>query len=325
MCYYCSFSEGKQTKIVPSPRKTAQNYNIFCKYPKKIVILHDFYWFFCEIIDFFMKKTGKNTEIWKFIGKNVLIALLIVIVVLTIVILSLKKYTDHGHEIEVPQVTGLYQQEAEFLLKETGLQLSVIDSTFSSRVPLGTIVEQNPPAESHVKSGRMVYVVLNASVKRQVVLPELHDVSYRQAENTLRQLGLEVDSIIYEPSEYRDLILDLRLEDRSLETGDMITEGSKITIVVGQGIGTEMIQVPDLSGLSLSSARSMLLVQHLTMGQVQYDVEPTEENHDDYIVFMQEPQAGTMLLEGSSVEVKLSTDKAKAVTTNNVENEEEFF
>ena len=41
MCYYCSFSEGKQTKLVPLPRKTAQNYNIFCKYPKKIVILHE--------------------------------------------------------------------------------------------------------------------------------------------------------------------------------------------------------------------------------------------------------------------------------------------
>lgn len=272
-----------------------------------------------------MKNTGKNTEKLKFIGVNVLIALLIVIVILTVVVISLKKYTDHGHEIEVPQITGLYQNEAEFLLSEAGLKLEVIDSTFSTKVPLGTIVEQNPAAESHVKNGRVVYVVVNASAKRQVILPELHDVSYRQAENMLRQLGLEIDSVVYEPSEYRDLILDLRMGDKSLETGDKITEGASITLVVGQGIGTEMMQVPDLSGLNIVTARSMLLAQHLTMGQTQYDVEPTEDNREDYVVFMQEPQAGTMLLEGSSVSVKLSTDKAKAVTANNVENEEEFF
>ena len=69
-----------------------------------------------------MKNTGKNTKTWKFIGVNMLIALLIVIVILTVVVLSLKSYTDHGHEIEVPQVTGLYEQEAKFLLSESGLQ-----------------------------------------------------------------------------------------------------------------------------------------------------------------------------------------------------------
>ena len=272
-----------------------------------------------------MKNTSKNTQTWKFIGVNMLIALLIVIVILTVVVLSLKSYTDHGHEIEVPQVTGLYEQEAKSLLSESGLQLEIIDSTFSSKVPLGTIVEQNPVAESHVKSGRVIYVVVNASVKKQVVLPELHDVSYRQATNILRQLGLDIDSVVYEPSEYRDLVLDLRVEDRSLETGDKITEGTKVIMVVGQGVGTEMIYVPDLGGLSVASARSLLLSQHLTMGQVQYDVEPTEETKDAYVVYLQEPRAGSTLIEGSSVSVQLTTDKTKAVTANNVEDEEEFF
>lgn len=269
-----------------------------------------------------MRKNGSN---WKFIGINVLIAVIIMLVALVVVLLWLNKYTDHGHEIEVPQITGLYQTEAEVLLSGTGLRLEVIDSTFSSKVPLGTIVEQNPPAESYAKEGRVVYVVINASAQRQVILPELHDVSYRQATNMLNQLGLSIDSIIYEPSEYRDLVLDLRNGDLSLETGDKVTEGTMLTLVVGQGRGTEMVEVPDLAGLKMVEARSLLLATHLTLGQTSYDVEPTEETREGYVVYMQTPQPGQMLLEGSEVQIHLSQDKEKAMTANNIESEEEFF
>lgn len=267
----------------------------------------------------------KNSSNWRFLGVNLLIAVMLVIVVLTVVVLCLKRYTDHGHEIEVPQITGLYPQEAAYLLSNSDLRLEVIDSTFSEKVPFGTIVEQTPPAESHVKVNRAIYVVINASAKRQVVLPELHDVSYRQAENIIRQLGLRIDSIVYEPSEYRDLVLDLRLGENSLETGTKITEGTGITMVVGQGQGTEMMRVPDVCGLKLYETRSLLLSQHLTLGRVEYDDVPTEENKEDYVVYMQQPQSGSMLLEGSSVQIKMTTDKERVVTANNIEDEEEFF
>jgi len=267
----------------------------------------------------------KNKENLRFIGVNLLLAMVIVMVLVIVIVKGLKKYTDHGHEIEVPQITGLYPQEAEVLLSSMGLHLEVIDSTFSQKVPLGTIVEQNPPMESNVKEGRAIYVVINASAKRQVVLPELHDVSYRQAENMLRQLGLEVDSIVYEPSEYRDLVLDLRIGERSLETGDKLNEGTIVTMVVGQGRGTEMVNVPDLAGLKLVEARSLLLSEHLTIGRVEYDEAPTEVNRENYVVYYQSPGAGASLLEGGAVQVKLSLDKTKAVTTNTIEDEEEFF
>jgi len=267
----------------------------------------------------------KKASNLRFLGVNVLIALGIVLVILIVVMIWLKKYTDHGHEIEVPQITGLYIQEAENLLSSSELTLEVIDSTFSQKVPYGTIVEQMPPAESKVKKNRAIYVVINASAQRKVPLPELHDVSYRQAENVLRQLGLEIGEIVYEPSAYRDLILDLRDGEQSLEAGSLVAVGSVITLVVGQGQGTEMVEVPDLMGLSLVDARSLLLVRHLTMGKIEYDEQPTDDNREQYIVYMQEPQARSYLLEGSNVHVKLSKDKQKAVTAANVEDEDEFF
>jgi len=268
---------------------------------------------------------SKKVSIWRYFGVNILVAMIIIIVAVVVVLIGLKKYTDHGHEIEVPQITGLYADEATILLENMGLQLVVIDSTYSNKVPLGTIVEQNPPMESMVKNGRRVYVVVNATAQREVVLPELHDVSYRQAENMLRQLGLVIDSIEYEPSEYRDLVLDVCVDTISLETGDKVREGTKVRMVVGAGRGTEMVKVPDLGGLKLMEARSLLLSEHLTIGKVEYDEEPTAENKEEYVVYCQQPQSNGLLLEGSAVQVKLSKDRSKAVTTNNIEDEEEFF
>jgi len=268
---------------------------------------------------------SKKSSNLRFLVGNVLLALVIVIVLVVVIVKGLKNYTQHGYEIEVPQITGLYPQEAEVLLASNGLHLEIVDSTFSRKVPLGTIVEQNPVVESKVKEGRCIYVVINASEHRQVVLPELHDVSYRQAENMLRQLGFQVGEIIYEPSEYRDLVLDLRIDTVSLETGEKVQEGAIITMVVGQGKGTEMVSVPDVAGMKLMVARSLLLSEHLTLGRIEYDEEPTEENRDEYVVYYQHPSSGVSVLEGGSVQVKLTTDKTKAVTANNILDEDEFF
>jgi len=268
---------------------------------------------------------NKNSENLKFLGVNVGIAVVILLILVIVIVKGMKNYTKHGQEIEVPQITGLYPSEAEMLLQSSGLNLEIIDSTFSSKVPLGTIVEQNPPMESKVKEGRAIYVVINASAQRRVVMPELHDISIRQAENMLKQLGLQVKDIVYEASEYRDLVLDVRQDSVPIETGTKVVEGSALTLVVGKGRGTEMVGVPDLGGMSLTSARSLLLSQHLTMGRAEYDETPEEEIKDEFIVYDQSPRAGNSLIEGGAVVVKLSRDKAKAITAGGQEDEEEFF
>lgn len=276
-----------------------------------------------------MGKKVKFSEFWAsnwgFVVKNLLLAAVIITVILVVVIHRLEKYTEHGIEVEVPQVTGLYLEEAEVLLGSSNLRMEVIDSTFSNKVPLGTIVEQIPGQELKAKRGRVVYVVVNARQRKQVIIPEIHDISYRQAQGMLSRLGLIVDSIEYEPSEYKDLVLALRRGENMVETGDKVTEGTALIMVVGFGKGTEMVRVPNLRGLRLKDVRGALLMNRLTLGSIEYDVEPTETDMDEYMVYMQEPQEGKMYLEGSSVSIKLSKDQEKTVTADNKEDEEIFF
>ncbi len=260
-----------------------------------------------------------------FVVKNLFVALIVVIVSLIVLLSWLKRYTLHGIEIEVPAITGMYLEEARMALESEGLNIEVIDSTFSRKVPLGTIVEQNPVAESHSKPGRTIYVIINSQTVRQVPLPDLHDISYRQAEATLKSLGITVKDYIYEPSEYKDLVLDVRKDGRSIDAGARLDEGSSVVLVVGRGKGTEKVSVPQLCGKKLPEARSLLLSKYLTLGIYEYDEEPTPETVDLYVVYKQEPTAGTVIVEGSHVNLYLSKDIEKAIVVSEDSNDEDFF
>ena len=266
----------------------------------------------------------KDTKLG-FILTNLLVAITVVAVAIIVLLVCLRNYTEHNIEIDVPNITELYLEEAKITLEAHGLYLEVIDSTYSKKAPLGTIVEQNPAAGSKVKHGRTIYAIQNARFRRPVILPELRDVSLRQAQTTLSTLGLHVDSIEYEPSTYRDIILDIRVDGIAVLAGTRLTEDTPLTLVVGQGKGTEEITIPSIVGKSLSEARSWLLSHRLTLGVVEYDVPPTEENVQSYIVYSQSPASGTVIVEGSSVNVKLSLDIEKIVTADNEQDEEEFF
>lgn len=276
-----------------------------------------------------MKKMS-NKSFWHtsrtaFVLKNLIAALVVGVVLLVVLIVWLRSYTQHGVEVEIPSVTGMYMQEALPIVEGEGLRLVVIDSTYSRKVPLGTIVEQNPPAGSHAKLDRAIYVTVNASTVRQIVLPELHDISYRQAEATLRSLGILVSGYVYEPSEYKDLVLDIRQGDKSIEVGERVAEGSAVTLVVGRGKGTGTVDVPSLQGRSLVEVRSLLLANYLTLGAVMSDIEATEEVQNELFVYWQEPAAGTNVQEGTRVDVRLTDNVEKAITSNNTDSEEEFF
>ena len=113
----------------------------------------------------------------KFVGWNIAAAVIVGIAILISLILWLRKYTQHGVEVEVADVRGLVQQEAEPLLSAQGLNLVVIDSTYSDKVPFGTIVEQDPKPLSHAKHGRAICVTVNATTERKVTMPNLQDMS----------------------------------------------------------------------------------------------------------------------------------------------------
>ena len=237
----------------------------------------------------------------------------------------LNHFTRHGVEVEVPDIEGTFIEEAEILASQSGLHIEVIDSTYSRKVPLGTVVDQSPKAASHAKQGRAIYVIVNARTERMMPVPDLRDMSYRQAEATLRSIGFEVADIEYEPSVYKDLVLDVKQRGLSVEPGTRLPEGTVLTLVVGFGQGTEQVKIPDLTGKNKADARAVLLTSRLILGSVNYDEEHTSGNDSLFVVFNQQPPAGEQILEGSRIDIDMTTSLEKVTKSARHQSEEDFF
>ncbi len=266
---------------------------------------------------------------WKsntaFVLKMFALAAVVILVIYFAIFVWLDSYTQHGIEVEVPDVCGMYTSEAEVMLAEQQLHIQVIDSTYSKKVPYGSIVEQNPRAGAKAKHGRSIYVIVNAKMQRLVPIPELKDMSHRQAQAALQSLGFVVDTVLYEPSEFRGLVLDVRQNGVSVSAGSRLPEGMKLQLIIGQGNGTEQIPVPNLIGKTLDEARTLLLESRLVIGALNY-AEPQVDHVDEtYYIYQQEPAEGAMILEGSRIDLSLSIDATKQATVQEEEEEDDFF
>src|ERR1035437_3901287 len=128
-----------------------------------------------------LKKFWKET-FGGFVLKNVLVAIGIIVAISWITLICIDFYTHHGEAEVIPDLRGSYVEEAEILLAKKGLYPVVIDSVYVRDKKLGTIIDQIPPANSSVKRNRPIYLIINSRSVRQVTLPEINDVSYRQAD-----------------------------------------------------------------------------------------------------------------------------------------------
>ena len=106
-------------------------------------------------------KTFLKESIAGFILKRIVLAIVIVIALAWITLIVLDHYTHHGESVTVPDLQGLYVEEARSLLENYDLYVQVIDSVYMKEKALGTIVEQIPPANSSVKKNRSIYLILN--------------------------------------------------------------------------------------------------------------------------------------------------------------------
>ncbi len=144
--------------------------------------------------------------------------------------------TDHGHEIAVPNLSKLTEEQVEDKLDELDLDYVLLDSVdFRGDYPAFTVVEQDPLPGTKVKVGRKVYIKINASGYSSVKLPDLIDKTYREAVPTLKAIGLEEGTITYEPNMGKDMVLAMRYKGRNLKPGERVMKSSKIDLVLGDG------------------------------------------------------------------------------------------
>ncbi|MFV0391710.1 MAG: PASTA domain-containing protein [Paludibacteraceae bacterium] len=253
-----------------------------------------------------------NNTLFGFAIKNFFIAGIIVLVLTLFVLIFLKFYTHHGQSETVPDIKNSTIEEASLMLERHNLTYEIIDSVFVRDKKLGTVIEQNPAPNTIVKPKRTVYLIINSKAVRQLALPNLRDISLRQAEAMAKSLGITVSNIHYAPSEYKDLVLDVKYKGQSLLPGSKIPEGSSIVLVAGNGVG-QLVDglTPGLVGLDLTAATNLLASTDYLLGGVIYDEVP-DNNEAEYQIFRQMPAAGEPIAPGTIIDVWLSKDPVQA-------------
>ena len=162
---------------------------------------------------------------------------LVIIVVLVFGIMKWLSYTtNHGEEITVPDLSKLSVELAEEKLHALDLEYVLLDTTeYQKDYPKFSVVKQDPIAGSKVKEGRKIYIKVNSDAYRDIVMPDLIEQTLRQAEPTLKALGLELGEKTYKPYLGKDMVLEMRYKGRKLKAGDKIPKASKIDLVLGDG------------------------------------------------------------------------------------------
>lgn len=214
-------------------------------------------------------------SIWQFVKtktfRNNLIAAAAVMVVIVVAMMQyLKFYTNHGQEIEVPDLKDLHIDQIQALLEEHDFEYVVVDSTYIRGKQPNLVYEQDPKAGSKVKEGRTIYVSITSSNTPKVKLPDLTDLSLRKATIDLRNLGLEVGELIMRPDIANNVVLEMLLAGKKVMPGKEVARGTAVDLVIGIYNVDSLVAIPNLVGLTIEEARFYLSETALYLGRINY-------------------------------------------------------
>ena len=235
------------------------------------------------------------------------ISIAILIIIFLAIFQFLKFYTYHGDEYEVPDFYGMTLEE----IKEqdiTGLfEYVVIDSLYDARNKKETVVIQHPRPGSKVKEDRKIYFTVVAKMPEMVEMPDLIDLSLRQAINLLNAKGLHVNKLEYVSDFAENAVLEQLYRDEIIEQGTQLEKGSGIDLVLGLG-DNRRVPVPFLIGLNYQEAVDAINRASFNVGNVNY-LDGKDILHSK--VYQQRPDWNeeTKLYRGQKISIRLRSDE----------------
>lgn len=234
--------------------------------------------------------------------RQLLYALAAAIVIMWVSLKLLDLYTHHGRTIAVPDLEGLFEPDVRQIVRDARLRYVINDSVFDDTGVKGSILSQDPAPGTEVKKGRTIYLTMVAMMPEMVPMPNLIDLSLRQAISILTAYGLRSGQLDYRPDIARNAVLQQKYNQGSIEPGTLVAKGTAIDLVLGEGLGKNMVSVPMLLGKSREEAIRELHAATLNVGNEFF----LDEEETGVMVYQQQPDPllrRQYLQAGSSVDL----------------------
>jgi len=175
-------------------------------------------------------------------------------------------YVKHSDTVKVPRVTGMNYIEAKKFLEEAGLEIKQGDVKYDENIPIGQILDQNPPLDEMVKYGRRVYVTICGGEQLSEV-PNLRGRSLRDAKFALEQRGLKLGETVRKTTNEfpEDFVIS-----QIIQPGSKVKRNSSLDLILSDGPVVGDLKVPNVIGKSLEEAKKLITDTKLKVGKITY-------------------------------------------------------
>lgn len=197
---------------------------------------------------------------------NLLIILALGVVLLWLTFKLLDKYTRHDKVYTMPDFVGQDFREVEHEFSKD-FNFILIDSVYPKGQQPGSIYQQDPLPGSKIKKGRNVYAIIVAVTPEKTTMPNVKNLSLREAIGKLESSGLDIERLEYQDYSYKNNIIDQYYNGSPIKEGTELVKGSKIVLKVGIGQDKTKIAVPNLIGKPASETKRLLNLAGMNLGK----------------------------------------------------------
>jgi beta-lactam-binding protein with PASTA domain len=183
----------------------------------------------------------------------------------------LDSYTEHDITVSTPDFTGVHLDSIASFADTTDVEWEIVDSLYTDDIPKGTVAEQEPKPGYKVKRGRKIYLTVNAVLPKQVTIPNVRNLSLRQAKAVLESVGLKLGELQYKPDIAKNAVLEQLVAKTPVKENQMAVVGTVVNLVLGDGLSNTRVPVPYLQYYTLEEATDRLNLASLNLGTFKID------------------------------------------------------
>jgi serine/threonine-protein kinase len=208
------------------------------------------------------------------------------------------RLVQHNVTVRVPHVVGMTRVEAQRACAQVGLQLAEEDRRHSDGVPPDRVLNQSPRAETLVKRGRTVRVLVSLG-PQAVTVPDVRGQTLRQATLQLENAKLAMGDVARIHAGGSQLVRATRPH-----AGSATAVGDSVDVLVATGEIGESFLMPDLVGHDLADVRRLLEARGFRIGRL------TARNAPEAYpgtVLQQYPLGGSLIRRGDAVDLVAAT------------------
>ncbi len=240
--------------------------------------------------------------------KQLLYVIIFLTVVLMLVLLWLRVYTNHGQKLELPNYINQEIEDARKDADDKTFEIIITDSIHKVGKPGGLIIDQNPTPGSMVKEKRKIYVNVTKFSPDQIKvadLPVLYGSEYDQKRTELKYLDItsKIKSEKFDRGEPNHILEvwyrgNLIINDKILKSELKIDKGGELEFVISKPEGGRDF-IPNLVCQEFIAAESKCMLSKFQIGRVTEMGEITDRN-TAFVVSQQPPFDGSSMISHNS-------------------------